>query len=148
MSSRQILAIVACAMFVPTQAVEPTAAAADARIMVDMPAAALNLMRQDMLSHLAALNAIIAALGNGDQNTAADIAEKQLGRATMGRHQGTGMGPGRSMPMEMRNIGWRLHDSADAFAAIARKGDAQKTLAALEQITTSCVSCHAVYRTR
>lgn len=144
---RHILTFVACTLFTQTQAAE-SATAADSRIMVEMPTAAQALMRQDMLSHLAAVNAIIAALGNDELNTAADIAEKQLGRATMGQHQGTGMGPGRYMPMEMRNIGWRMHDTADAFAAIARKGDVQKALAALEPITTSCVSCHAVYRTR
>jgi len=147
MSLRHILVVIACGMFIPAQAAEPTAPA-DTRLLAEMPAAAQALMRKDMLSHLAALNAIVAALGSGNLNAAADTAEQQLGRATMGRPQGTGMGPGRFMPMEMRDIGWRMHDAADAFAAVARKGDAQKAFAALEPVTSSCVACHAVYRTR
>ena len=60
----------------PAAAPAPAAAgvAADTRVFVEMPAAAQQLMRQDMLSHLAALNSIIAALGSGDLNTAADTA--------------------------------------------------------------------------
>ncbi len=121
---------------------------ADTRIMVEMPAASLALMRQDMLSHLSALNSIVAALGKGDPAGAADIAEQQLGRASMGKHQGSGKGPGRFMPVAMRDIGWRMHDAADEFAAAARSGDIQHSYAALEPVITACVSCHAVYRTR
>ncbi len=150
MSLRHILVVIACGIFVPAQAAEPIAPA-DTRLLVEMPATAQAIMRQDMLNHLATLNAIVAALGKGDLNSAASAAEQQLGRASMGRHRGTGMmgmGPGRFMSPEMRDIGWRMHDAADAFATVARKGDAQKAFAALEPITSSCVACHAVYRTR
>lgn len=123
-------------------------AAGDARQFVEMPAQAQQLMRQDMLSHLATLNAIVAALAGNDLKTAADQAEQQLGRASMGRHRATGMGPGRFMPLEMRNLGWAMHDAADAFAAEARTGNLQSALNALQKVTGSCVSCHAVYRTR
>lgn len=124
------------------------AAPADARLLVDMPAEAQALMRQDMLDHLAALDAIVTALGAGDPNAAADTAERQLGRAAMGKHRASGMGPGRFMPLEMRDLGWSMHAAADAFAAEARKGDLRGTLDALQKITSACVSCHAVYRTR
>jgi hypothetical protein len=147
MPYRHILTLVLCGFLAQAWAAEPTAAA-DPRRLVEMPAAAQALMRQDMLSHLAAVNAIVAALGKGDLNTAADTAEQQLGRATMGRYRGTGMGPGRFMPGEMRDIGLRMHDAADAFATTARQGDALKAYAALEPVTTSCVTCHATYRTR
>lgn len=124
------------------------AAATDTRVFVEMPAQARELMRQDMLSHLAALNAIIAALGANDPAAAADQAERQLGRASMGKHRASGMGPGRFMPLEMRNMGWSMHEAADAFAVEARKGDLRTALTALQKITSACVSCHAVYRTR
>lgn len=134
----------------PAAAPAPAAAgvAADTRVFVEMPAAAQQLMRQDMLGHLATLNAIVAALAANDLKTAADQSEQQLGRASMGKHRATGMGPGRFMPLEMRNMGWAMHDAADAFAAEARKGDLNNALSALQQVTSSCVSCHAVYRTR
>ena len=120
----------------------------DTRLFVEMPAEAQQLMRQDMLGHLATLNAIVAALGSNDLNTAADQAEQQLGHASMGKHRASGMGPGRFMPLEMRNLGWAMHDAADAFATEARKGDLQSALTVLQKVTSSCVSCHAVYRTR
>lgn len=120
----------------------------DSRLFVEMPAEAQQLMRQDMLSHLATLDAIVAALAGNDLKTAADQAEQQLGRASMGKHRATGMGPGRFMPLEMRNLAWSMHDAADDFAVEARKGDMQSALTALRKITSSCVSCHAVYRTR
>lgn len=120
----------------------------DSRQLIEMPATAQYLMRQDMLSHMAALNGIIAALGSGDLNLAADTAEQQMGRASMGKHRASGMGPGRFMPPEMRNLGWGMHDAADAFAVEARKGNVQSAYAALQNITSSCVACHATYRTR
>jgi hypothetical protein len=120
----------------------------DPRLLVDMPVAAQHLMRQDMLSHLSALHSIIAALGNNDLKAAADTAEQQLGRASMGKHRASGMGPGRFMPPEMRDLGWGMHDAADAFATEARKGNPQSAYAALQNVTSSCVACHAVYRTR
>lgn len=120
----------------------------DPRMLVDMPAAAQQLMRQDMLSHLSALHSIIAALGNNKLKAATDTAEQQLGRASMGKHRASGMGPGRFMPPEMRDLGWGMHDAADAFATEARKGNPQSAYAALQKVTSSCVACHAAYRTR
>lgn len=120
----------------------------DPRQLVDIPPAAQQLMRQDMLSHLSALHSIIAALGNNDLKAAADTAEQQLGRASMGKHRASGMGPGRFMSPEMRDLGWGMHDAADAFATEARKGNPQSAFAALQKVTSSCVACHAVYRTR
>lgn len=88
-----------------------------------MPADTLILLRQDMLSHLAALHSIIVALGNGELKIAADTAEQQLGRASMGRRRATGMGPGRFMPEKMRTLGWNMHDATDGFATETRKGN-------------------------
>lgn len=120
----------------------------DPRQLIEMPATAQHLMRQDMLSHLAALNSIIAALGSGDLNAAADTAEQQMGLASMGKHRASGMGPGRFMPPEMRNLGWGMHDAADSFAIEARKGNPQSAYTALQSVTSSCVACHAAYRIR
>lgn len=144
------LALAASVTAPQAQESEATApdAPVDARLLVEMPAEAQARLRQDMLDHLAALNAIVAALGAGDLDTAADTAERQLGRASMGKHRASGMGPGRFMPPEMRDLGWNMHDAADAFAAEARKGDARGAFGALQQVTGACVSCHAVYRTR
>ncbi len=150
MFAKKTLALTALWVLISAYALAETSVVdtTDPRLLVDMPATAQHLMRQDMLSHLSALNSIITALGSDDFKAAADIAEQQLGRASMGKHRGSGMGPGRFMPQEMRNLGWGMHDAADAFAAEARKGNPQSAYATLQNVTSSCVACHAVYRTR
>ena len=66
----------------------------------------------------------------------------------MGKHRGTGMGPGRHMPVEMRNIAWGMHDAATEFSKIAKQGDLKSAYSALQQVTSACVACHYSYRTQ
>jgi len=120
----------------------------DARQLVSMPDQARELMRKDMLDHLSALNEIIGYLVSNDLDTAADVAETRMGRSSMGKHRGTGMGPGRFMPLEMRNLGWGMHDAATEFSKIAKKGDLKSAYSAFQKVTSSCVACHFSYRTR
>ncbi len=120
----------------------------DPRQLVLMPDQARELMRKDMLDHLSALNEIIGYLAANDLGKAADVAETRMGRSSMGKHRGTGMGPGRFMPLEMRNIGWGMHDAATVFSKIAKQGDSKSAYSALQGITSSCVACHYSYRTR
>lgn len=120
----------------------------DHRQLVEMPPQARAFMRQDMLSHLTTLNQIIGDLGSGDLNSAADAAESQLGFASMGKYRASPYGPGRFMPIEMRNLGWSMHKAASDFAKVARQGDARQAYAALQKVTTACVGCHLSYRTQ
>jgi len=120
----------------------------DLRQLVSMPAQAREFMRKDMLEHLSALNEIIGYLASNNLDAAADVAETRLGRSSMGKHRGTGMGPGRFMPIEMRNIGWGMHDAASEFSKIAKQGDLKSAYSALQKVTSSCVACHYIYRTR
>lgn len=121
---------------------------ADPRQLVEMPDQALKLMREDMLEHLSALNEIIARLAENNLDAAAEIAESKMGKSSMGKHRGTGMGPGRFMPPEMRSIGWGMHEAATELSQHAKKGDTKNAYAALQKITGSCVACHYGYRTR
>lgn len=120
----------------------------DTRQLVSMPDQARELMRKDMLDHLAALNEIIGYLASNNLDTAADVAEARMGRSSMGKHRGTGMGPGKFMPLEMRNLGWGMHDAATEFSKIAKQGDLESVYSALQKVTGSCVACHYSYRTR
>lgn len=120
----------------------------DARQLVSMPDQARELMRKDMLDHLSALNEIIGYLASNNLDTAADVSEARMGRSSMGKHRGTGMGPGRFMPLEMRNLGWGMHDAATEFSKIAKQGDLKSAYSALQKVTNSCVACHYSYRTR
>lgn len=120
----------------------------DVRQLVSMPDQARDLMRKDMLDHLSALNEIIGYLASNNLDTAADVAETRMGRSSMGKHRGTGMGPGRFMPLEMRNLGWGMHDAATEFSEVAKEGDLKRAYSALQKVTSLCVACHYSYRTR
>lgn len=120
----------------------------DARQLVEMPEQARQLMRVDMLDHLSALNEIIGYLAESNLNAAADVAEIRMGKSSMGKHRATGMGPGRFMPLEMRNIGWGMHEAATEFSQVAKKGDLKNAYSALQKVSSACVACHYSYRTR
>lgn len=120
----------------------------DLREFVEMPAKALQLMRQDMLNHLVALTQILGLLATDKLNEAAEIAETQIGNSARGKHRGTGMGPGRFMPFGMRQMGWSMHQAASDFAKIAKQGDTKQAYAALQKVSATCLACHHTYRTR
>lgn len=127
---------------------ESTPSGGDLRQLVSMPDQARELMRKDMLNHLSSLNEIIGYLAETNLDAAADVAETKMGRSSMGKHRGTGMGPGRFMPLEMRKLGWGMHDAASEFSKIAKQGDLKNAYGALQKVTGSCVACHYSYRTR
>ncbi len=120
----------------------------DYRQLVEMPGQAQQLMRQDMQDHLAALSEVLGYLASKDFTQAAEVAEKRMGKSSMGKHRETGMGPGRFMPLEMRQIGWAMHEAASDFAESARSGEQNRIYAALQKVMSSCTACHLSYRTR
>jgi len=120
----------------------------DHRQLVSMPGETSQLMRKDMLDHLSALNEIIGLLAENNLDSAADVAETRMGKSSMGKHRATGMGPGRFMPLEMRNIGWAMHESATELSQEAKEGNLKGAYSALQNVTASCVACHYSYRTR
>jgi hypothetical protein len=130
----------------PQSTKEP--AGSDLRQFVTMPEQTRQLMREDMLDHLSALNEIIGYLAENKLDTAAEVAETRMGKSSMGKHRGTGMGPGRFMPLEMRKLGWGMHESATEFSRVAKEGDLKNAYSALQKVTSSCVACHYSYRTR
>lgn len=120
----------------------------DLRQLVSMPEQTRQFMREDMLDHLSALNEIIGLMANNKLDAAADVAETRMGKSSMGKYRSTGMGPGRFMPLEMRNIGWGMHESATEFSQLATKGEVDNAYRALQKVTSACVACHYSYRTR
>ena len=104
----------------------------DNRTLVEMPPEAQGLLRLDMMDHMAAVNELIGYLGNGDLDAVARVAEKRMGMSSMGKHRGTGMGPGRYMPPEMRQIGFSMHQAASGLAKTAGQGDLAASVAALQ----------------
>ncbi|MDH5472263.1 MAG: cytochrome c [Gammaproteobacteria bacterium] len=120
----------------------------DPRVLVSIPEDSLQLMRKDMIDLLSALNEIMQSLSSGDFKMAADIAENRMGKSAMGKHRQTGKGPGRHMPLPMKNIAWGLHDAASEFSIIANKGDLKQAYIALNTVISHCTACHSTYRTK
>lgn len=145
-SAALLAAVLASPVAAPSGRAEDPAE--DARQLVEMPAPAQQLLRQDMRDHLAVLNQILGLLAASRYAEAAALAERRLGTGSMGRHRGTGMGPGRFMPPAMHRIAMAMHQAASEFATIAAEGDPARATAALQRVTSACVACHAGFRIR
>jgi len=120
----------------------------DLRQLVSMPEQTRQLMREEMLDHLSALSEIIGYLAENNFDAAANIAESRIGKSSIGKHRGSGMGPGRFMPLEMRKIGWGMHESVTDFSRIAKEGNLKSAYSALHKVTAACAACHYRYRTQ
>lgn len=120
----------------------------DPRQAVEMPPLQRALMREEMVHHLSSLNDMFGLLNAGKLKESAEVAERDLGFSSMGKHAARtqGMGPGRFMPDAMRAIGIGMHKSASEFAETARKGNREAAYKALEPVMGACVACHAGYR--
>jgi cytochrome c556 len=128
----------------------PAAHAADPRQRVEMPAPMQEHMLANMRDHLVALGEIQAALGKGEFDRAADIAEQRIGMSSLQGHGASHMAP--YMPQGMQGIGTAMHRAASRFARIAQEtqvqNDLPRSLEALAGLTQQCVACHAGYRLR
>jgi len=106
------------------------------------------MMQQHMLSnmrdHLAAINEILAFLGNDQLDEAAETAEQRLGMSSLKSHGASHMAG--FMPEGMRQAGTSMHKAASRFALKAQEGDALTAYRALTDITAACVACHSGYR--
>ena len=146
----RIISFFIVAIFVshPAYAEQAAVTGNDHRQLIEMPAQTQQIMRAEMLDHLSVLNQIIGYMASNDLATLAEVAEKKLGKSSMGKHRGTGMGPGRFMPAEMHTIGIEMHFAASELAEAAKKTDQKGMYSALQKVTSSCVACHYSYRTR
>jgi uncharacterized membrane protein YedE/YeeE len=142
-----LVAAIATAQTADPIAPEPEPVAVS-RQLVSMPLPAQRLLRKDMIDHLVVLNQLYIHVAAAEFEQASELAETRLGNSSMGRHRGTGMGPGRFMPPEMHKIGISMHRSASEFAAIAQKQDIEETYAALQRVYSFCVACHVGFRIR
>ena len=127
----------------------PVLADDDVRQMVKMPAPMIQHMLANMRDHLLAVNEIQRALGAGQYQQAAEIAEQRIGVSSLDTHGASHMAP--YMPKPMQDIGTRMHKAASQFALIAQEtgadGNVARAVDALAKITEQCVACHAAYRT-
>ena len=125
-----------------------TTHAANPRQLVKMPPPMQEHMLANMRDHLVAMGEIQAALGKGDFDQAADIAEQRIGMSSLLAHDASHMAP--YMPKGMQEIGTAMHRTASRFARTAQEAsfdnDLPRALGALADLTQQCAACHAGYR--
>jgi cytochrome c556 len=98
--------------------------------------------KQNMREHLAAVQAIIAAIGRDDMDAVSSAATRLGYSEAMGQmceHMGAAA-PGFT-PMALN-----FHHTADTIGEAARRGDRTGVLSALDRTLQTCVGCHATYR--
>jgi len=120
----------------------------DARQLVKMPDPMRQHMLTNMRDHLLAITEIQRALGSGEFQRAADIAEKRIGVSSLALHGASHMAP--FMPKPMQDIGTQMHKAASQFALVAQEtgadGNVTRAIGNLSKVTEQCVACHAAYR--
>jgi len=124
--------------------------AADTRQVVDFPPALKERELANMRDHLKTLSEIQNYLAKYDFDRAADIAEKRLGMSSFDLHGSHEVAP--YMPKGMQEAGTALHHAASRFAVAAQDAavdrDLGRALGALNEVTRTCIACHAAYRLR
>lgn len=125
-----------------------SALAEDIRTAIPMPPLQRELIRADMVAHLATLQQVQELLVENKLKEAAALAESELGMSSMGKNAAKtqGKGPGQFMPQEMRAIAIGMHRAASDFANTAQQGDRATAYRALLKVSGTCVACHASYR--
>jgi hypothetical protein len=126
------------------------ASAEDARQLATLPAPAQEVLRQEMVDNLVAVNEILSLMAAGKVREAGETAEQGLGFTAMGKNRALPFDarPGAHMPPTMHAVGISGHQAASDFAAAATSGDRDRALALLPGITGACVACHLTYRSR
>jgi len=123
-------------------------AADDSRQLVTMPAPMVQHMLTNMRDHLRSITEIQRAVGAGEYERAADVAEHRLGLSSLESHGASHMAP--FMPMPMQEIGTQMHKAASQFALVVQEtgadGNVARAVGALSKVTEQCVACHAAYR--
>lgn len=138
------------ALFSLLALVSTLAMAEDARQLAKLPEPAQEVLRQEMLDNLVAVNEVLTLMAEGKVREAGEVAEAKLGVSAMGKHRSKPFDarPGPHMPPAMHGIGMDGHKAVSEFAAVAKTGDRDKALAQLPKLTAACVGCHFSYRTR
>jgi len=114
----------------------------DTRQPLPLPAAMATHQKQNMREHLAAIQAIIGAIGHDDMDGVVKAAARLGYSEAMGQmceHMGAAA-PGFT-PMALN-----FHHTADTIGDAARRGDRAGVLSALDRTLQLCVGCHSTYR--
>lgn len=124
------------------------APATDARELVRFPEMLRVHTLANMRDHLLAITEIQDQLARGAYDKASEIAEQRLGMSSLRLHGAHEVA--QFMPQGMQDAGSAMHRSASRFALVAKDasvtGDLKGSVAALAEVSRTCVACHAAYR--
>jgi hypothetical protein len=127
--------------------------AEDQRELVQLPPMMQEHMLANMRDHLASLDAILAALADGDVDEAGKIAESRLGMSSLSLHGAEHLA--QFMPQAMADLGTQMHRAASRFVIAAQDAELEpgreaqhKVYQALQEVTANCNACHQAYRIR
>jgi hypothetical protein len=124
------------------------AAMDDPRVALDLPPEIRTVFLEHMRTHMSSLDNVLQLMAAGKTKEAGVFARKEMAI-------GQGLGIGRYMPTEFREMGFGFHRAADDFARIAAETpeppDAagwSKLINGLAQVTAQCNGCHAAFRVK
>lgn len=150
--NRPILAALAALAASPALAAEPmmlgSVADPDKRQLVEMPPAARNTLRTEMLERLQALQQIMQAVAEGRPQEAAMVARSGIGMGVMMRHEKRAPEaiPRKYMPEGMMPLSRQSHMLGDELAEALKSGDRARIDGKLREVLGNCVACHNLYR--
>jgi cytochrome c556 len=116
--------------------------ATDTRQPLPLLAMMAEHQKQNMREHLAAVQAIVAAIGRDEMDAVAEAAARIGYSEAMGQmceHMGAAAPGFTAMALN-------FHHAADTISDAARRGDRAGVLSALDRTLQTCVGCHATYR--
>ena len=120
----------------------------DNRVAVDFPAPMKEHILTNMRDHLQTISLIQEAMGKGQYDKAAQLAEDRLGMNALKLHGA--YENSKFMPKGMQEAGTAMHRNASKFAIevqnTAATGNIKPALIALGNTTQACVACHAGYK--
>ncbi len=125
----------------------------DPRQLVPLPAPMREHMLGSMRDHLQTLNTVIGYVADAKFDAASKLLEERLGMSSLQLHHAVEMAP--YFPQPMQDAGTNMHHAASRLAialqnaAVTQTFDSMRDVdAALHEVTSACVGCHAAYRLR
>ncbi len=125
----------------------------DPRQLVPLPAPMQEHMLASMRDHLQTLNTVIGDVADAKFDAASKLLEERLGMSSLPLHHAAEMAP--YFPQPMQDAGTNMHHAASRLVialqnvSVTRTFDSMREAdAALHEVTSACVGCHAAYRLR
>ena len=125
----------------------------DPRQLVPLPAPMQEHMPGNMRDHLNTLNTVIGDIADANFDAASKLLEERARDEFATLHHAVEMAP--YFPQPMQDAGTNMHHAASRLAialqnaAVTQTFDSMRDVdAALHEVTSACVGCHAAYRLR